>query len=75
MKTASMRYHNDIKGQFRIFSKKEMKFIDQIWETDPFLTIHMIQAFESPDEDGVLYLDTAVAGDGDIFHEFYFKVS
>jgi len=70
----SMRYSEDRKGEFRIFSKKDFTFIDQVWETAPYLQVHMIQAFESGDEDGVLYLDTIVAGDGNSINNFYYKV-
>ena len=42
----TMRYDAQRKGEFRIFDKKKFEFIDQVWETDPFLQVHMIHAYQ-----------------------------
>ena len=42
----TMVFDENQNGEFRIFDKRNFKFIDQIWETDPYLQVHMIQAHQ-----------------------------
>ena len=69
-----MKFREDRKGEFRIFSKKDFKFIDQVWDTSAFLQIHMIQGFENADDGDLIHLDTIAAGSGDSISEFYYTV-
>lgn len=70
--TYGMAYRDDRKAEFRVFSKKEFKFIDQVWETDAHLQMHMIQAFE--EENGVVVLDTLKGTNGDSIDAFFYEV-
>lgn len=67
-----MNYREERKGEFRIFSKKDFKFIDQVWDSSAFLQVHMIQAFENADNGNLIHLDTITAGSGESIKEFYY---
>ena len=68
----SMIFDPEREGQFRIFSKKKMRFLDNVWISPPFFQVHMIQAFQSGDK---IHLDTSVSGSENIFDTFYYNVS
>jgi carotenoid cleavage dioxygenase-like enzyme len=68
----SMIYDPEKDGQFRIFSKKQDKFLNKIWKAPPFLQLHVVTVFE---EDEKLYLDTLISGHGDSLNEYYIDVS
>ena len=68
----SMIFDREREGQFRIFSKKKMRFLDNVWISPPFFQVHMIQAFQSGDQ---IHLDTSVSGSENIFDTFYYNVS
>ena len=71
----SMKWDPDREGEIRIFSKKEMKFLDKVWLAPPFFQVHMIQAYECDRTPGTIHLDTMVAGHGDVLNMYYFDVS
>ena len=68
----SMIFDPEREGQFRIFSKKEMRFLENVWISPPFFQVHMIQAFQSDDK---IHFDTSVSGSENIFDTFYYNVS
>ena len=71
----AMKYQPDKNSEFRIFSKKDKKFLTDTWQGDPMLTVHMVQAFQDKNDPKVIYLDTSVAGNADVIGDFYYSVS
>ena len=73
--TIAMKYRPENAGEFRIFSKKDNKWLNDTWKTKDFLQIHMVQAFQDETDNNIIYLDTAVAGNGDNINSYYYDVS
>ena len=71
----SMIFDWEREGQLRIFSKRELKFLDKIWIAPPFFQVHMVQAFQTKKKKSEIHLDTMVSGSENIFASFYYEVS
>ena len=67
-----MIYDETKNGEFRIFDKKKMRFLDQVWETDHFMLAHHINSFEKPDDPETIVFD-AVSG-SDYVNTFFLDV-
>ena len=52
-----MVYDKNRAGQFKIFDKVEMKFLDQTWESNDFLMAHHINSYEKPENPDIVCLD------------------
>ena len=72
---SSMHFDKTREGEFRVYSKKEHRFLDAVWTAPAYFQVHMIQAFEDPDDPNIINLDTLVAGSGDAIGEYYYDVS
>ena len=72
---SSMHFDKTREAEFRVYSKKEHRFLDAVWTAPANFQVHMIQAFEDPDDPNIIHLDTLVAGSGDAISEYYYDVS
>ena len=73
--TAVMTYDPEDSGEFRIYSKKDNKWLKDTWKSNDFLQVHMVQAFQDQNNKNVIHLDTAVAGHGNAINDYYYDVS
>ena len=69
-----MIYDETKNGEFRIFDKKKMRFLDQVWETGHFMQAHHINSFEKPNDPDTIVFDVVQAG-MDYVNEFFIDVS
>ena len=67
-----MVYDKNRAGQFKIFDKVEMKFLDQTWETNDFLMAHHINSYEKPENPDIVCLDV-IESNNDYVNEFFIK--
>jgi len=67
----ALKYHPDRAFTYNIFNKNTWRMEEQIFETDPGVCVHTINAYETPEGD--IRLDTAVAGNGDIFQMYGYE--
>ena len=58
-----MIYDETKNGEFRIFDKKKMRFLDQVWKTDHFMLNHHINSFEKPDDPEKIVFDVVLGCD------------
>jgi len=71
--TSNMIYDEKEPGTFVLYSMKEMKEAAR-FETDPFFIVHMINAYDDPNEKNSVVIDTTQMADGDILNAYFYDV-
>ena len=67
----ALKYHPNRPFTYHMFNKNTFELEERYFETDPGVCVHTINAFETPE--GNIHLDTAVAGNGDIFQMYGYE--
>ena len=67
----ALKYHPDRPFTYHVFNKNTFKMEEKVFETEPGVCVHTINAYETPNGD--IRLDTAVAGNGDIFQMYGYE--